>query len=162
MVANANILLREIMNGDTGAVHRRLMAGLSANTVIRGFSLLHWACQWGRLNIARLLLKVGAQVNKRDGHGFTPLHIAAGENRPKLAALLLKYGANPNAVAHADDNGTPLHKAAVFGGRTLISELLKGGGSIAKRDDLGRTPYHFAVRRKNKQVAEFLRGVDGN
>jgi hypothetical protein len=54
-----------------------------------------------RTEIARLLIRAGADVNRRlgdgsaAGHGQTALHFAAGSRNPELVKLLLESGADP-------------------------------------------------------------------
>ncbi len=58
---------------------------------------LHEAAAMGHLEVARLLLERGADVNAKNKHGFTPLHFAAGIGHTDVAKLLLEHGADVNA-----------------------------------------------------------------
>jgi len=59
-----------------------------------------------KIDLARLLIDRGANVNCRGEEGGTPLHEAAGNGNLDLAKLLIEHGANINAK---DDHGkTPL------------------------------------------------------
>jgi len=60
------------------------------------------AAFWGRVEIAKLLIDAGADVNARDKHLFTPLHEAARVGNVQVAVLLLEHGARVDAV---DDRG---------------------------------------------------------
>jgi len=87
------------------------------------------ACAGGHIEIVRLLLEHGAQVNKKVG-SQTPLFVAAKNGHTKAVELLLDHGAEMeprvklrrNSAAVVDQPGlfwdTPLH-AAIRSGRTL-------------------------------------------
>jgi ankyrin repeat protein len=54
----------------------------------------------------------------------------------------IEGGADPNATIH----GTrPLHIAVFTGSRELVEALLHNGGTVDVRDNLGRTPLHYAA-----------------
>jgi ankyrin repeat protein len=71
---------------------------------------LHQACETGRLEIARLLLDEGANVNAKTGNnGWTPLHVACNSNQLQIVNLLIGKRAR---VEDMDDLGKiPLHLA---------------------------------------------------
>jgi ankyrin repeat protein len=67
---------------------------------------LQGAAAMEKVDLARLLIARGANVNCRGEEGGSPLHEAAGSGQLEFAKLLLDHGANINAK---DDNGkTPL------------------------------------------------------
>ena len=64
-----------------------------------GFSPLMFAAQKDDTDIARILLKAGADVNETQPKwALTPLIIAAAMGHTKTVELLLDNGANPNAI----------------------------------------------------------------
>ena len=74
------------------------------------------------VEIARLLLQNGADVNARDDNGFTPLHIAAMHGHVDILHLLVEYGAD----LEAQDNigRRTLYYAANHGHSLVIQELI--------------------------------------
>lgn len=58
----------------------------------------------GKIEIATLLLKKGANINQKDKHGVTPLMRAAEHGHEEMAKLLIKHGADVNLV---DNYQTP-------------------------------------------------------
>lgn len=70
---------------------------------------LHSACATSDIEIARLLIANGADVNKKQMAGVTPLHSAAHNGQTELVKLLLQNGADVNAIT--DNEKTPLAMA---------------------------------------------------
>jgi ankyrin repeat protein len=65
-----------------------------------GWTPLHLAAFFGRLDAARLLIERGADVHavSRNGMTNTPLHAAAAGRHADVALLLLDHGANGSAT----------------------------------------------------------------
>ena len=115
---------------------------------------LHFASQYNRINMVKLLLDKGADVNKKTEYGKTPLHYACIGDNLDMAKFLIDNGADVNAK---DDNGeTSLHIISKqYGSNTeLIKLLIDNGADINSRDNKNRTPLYYA---KNKEVRDLLR-----
>jgi ankyrin repeat protein len=67
---------------------------------------LHIASHKGHVELIRLLVERGAEINARAYNGFTPLHLA---REPAVVDLLARSGADLNAVGAS---GTALQRAA--------------------------------------------------
>ena len=59
-------------------------------------STLHWACSFGHVDVAKVLISHGFDVNIVNADGQTSLHIAAKNLNYELVELLLLEGANPD------------------------------------------------------------------
>lgn len=79
-----------------------------------------------RIEVVRILLGAGANVNARDTKGNTPLLLC--HRNVKLAELLLQAGADPNARNDADE--TPLRRA----GSEEMKRLLIEHGAVPIAD----------------------------
>ena len=88
--------------GSLRAAKQLLDAGADVNcrTTDRcRYTPLHYACQCGYLEMARLFLDRGAQINAREyGNTFTPLMYAACMGHVALVTLLLERGADPQKM----------------------------------------------------------------
>ena len=140
---------------------------------------LQLAAEQGRLEIARLLLERGADVEGGlEGYGWSPLQLAAHWGHRELAQLLLARGArldiaaagllgdaaavarlleaNPAlATAPALGGAPPLHYAATC---PVARVLLEGGASLESVDSRGATPLDAALGRgpRGRSVAALL------
>jgi ankyrin len=63
-----------------------------------GMTPLLYAARDGKLEIARMLVAAGAEVNHAEAIGASPLLLAILNNHVDVAKFLLDKGANPNAV----------------------------------------------------------------
>jgi ankyrin repeat protein len=76
-----------------------------------------------RLELTRLLLERGADVDAAQEGGFAPLHAAAQHGDAELARLLLERGADPAATT---DDGRTAAAIAREQGQTELAELVGG------------------------------------
>ena len=75
-----------------------------------GLTALHYATRYNRIDVVKLLLREGADVNKQNyDYKDTPLHYAAQYNKTEVARLLIQNGADVNI--RNDVNNTPLGDA---------------------------------------------------
>ena len=62
---------------------------VSANFLSPG---LHWSCKLARVDLARVLLSAGSDINARSHSGHSPLHLAAQTGQRPLIHLLIQHG----------------------------------------------------------------------
>ena len=93
------------------------------DTTIFGMTLLHSASKSGNLELVRLLIQEGADVNTQDEDGESPLHaaMARGDNY-NVARTLIENGADLSSKAI--DGKTPFH--------TIFNNTI---GQVLMRDD---------------------------
>ncbi|XP_031784194.1 putative ankyrin repeat protein RF_0381 [Nasonia vitripennis] len=113
----------------------------------------------GRYQIAKILIRAGADVNRRAGdqchfdYRGTPLHFAAMKRNEDLVELLLAHGAKINACNSRKD--TALHYAVHADPRCIptVRCLLRHGARV----DLGSEPVLLlAARLGNLELAKLL------
>ena len=79
--------------GDSVAVADQLVWRGFVNVVMRGCTTpLYIAAKCGHLEVAKYLVRAGADVNAADKNGFAPLHIAIGNL--EVAKYLVTAGAD--------------------------------------------------------------------
>ena len=87
------MMMEGIKQNDLKKVAWALNLGLDINALLwGGFTPLHLAIYWNKIEIAKLLIDSGADVNAKDYKGDTLLHWAKSR---EMRALLREHGAIP-------------------------------------------------------------------
>ena len=121
-----------------------------------GFTPLHLAAFFARVEMARRLLALGADPNARGrGMPVTPLHSAAAAHARDIVRLLLDAGGDANA--RQVQGLTALMEAAQSGDEAMADALLAHGAQSALAADDGRTAADFAAARGHHALAGRLR-----
>ena len=104
----------------------------------------------GNIELAKMLIRRGADVNSKNSWGISPLHIASMDGKIELAELLIENGADVNIK---DDFGkTPLRTAINTGNIEMVNLLLSKGASIDKKD------INSAQRENRTDIVNILEG----
>jgi hypothetical protein len=114
-----------VRKGLTSSV-KRLLSIRNINVNVKndwnGSTPLHWAAWNGHIEIVRLLLQNGAEVNAKDRWDRTPLHFAAYHGHVDILHLLVENGAD--LEAQTNNGSRALHNAAFNGYLPFIEELI--------------------------------------
>ena len=101
-------------------------------------TLLHWAAINNRLEICKLYLNRGAEVDAIGGElKSTPLHWAVRQGHLQMVLLLMQNGADPNVKDGEGCSG--LHLAAQFGHTSIVAYLVAKRCHINDIDANGMT-----------------------
>jgi ankyrin repeat protein len=124
-----------------------------------GFTALHFAAFFGKVEAARTLIAAGAAVDVYSDNdlGVQPLHSAASGQHLEACRVLIAAGADVNAKQRHEY--TPLHAAAIAGDDELVELLLSAGADPTASTDTGQTPADTAEGAGHVDVAKRLRGV---
>ena len=115
---------------------------------------LHIAARYGYLDVVRLLLEYGAEVDVNDVDANTPLHEALNYGQAEAAAFLIAAGADVNRARNQPGNPaeTPLlmvvksHEYDTDAKVRLIQTLADAGADVNTTNTVGDTPVLAAVR----------------
>lgn len=150
------------IDGHTGIVDYILNENTSVRTVdllaaqdISGATALHEAVRYGRVNVARLLLSHGANVNAADSIGKTPILLIIPEAaQQEMYPLLLQHKVNVNQKDMYGD--TVLHVATMANAPVnTLALLVSNGAVINERNKEGVTPLALAIATQHPEQVKF-------
>jgi len=119
------------------------------------WTCLMTAASRGHLDMCRLLIDKGAQMEVKDCDDWTPLHIAARHVDIEVVRLLCDHGAY--IEARSDNGYRPLHFAAMCGHISIVKELIEVRNAyINARNDDGETALTISTDRDNREIAAYL------
>jgi ankyrin repeat protein len=134
-------LIEAVCYGTVKQVKALLERGANPNATDEGFdNVLGHAVSGHKLGKTQLLVKHGANVNKRDSCQDTALNIismSVGQKSQKISMLLIDHGADVNAAGC--DGWTPLMRAVVRQQLDFVKILLEKGANPKLRNFYGKT-----------------------
>ncbi len=95
------------------------------------------------VDVAKVLLEAGAEVDAADEDGVTPLLAATATGRGALVALLAESGADLNQ--RDPDGATPLQLAAEAGRTEVVAALVRRGADVNATTRGGHNALQLAV-----------------
>ncbi|EEY64115.1 uncharacterized protein PITG_02643 [Phytophthora infestans T30-4] len=135
-----------------------------------GWSALHYAADYGQLDVLNLLVEMNTsqpenggngsstlktlEIDSRDGHGWTPLMCASANGHIEVIQRLLELGASVSLTSA--EHRSALHWAASRGMATAVSVLIAAGTDVNQVDRCGWTPLHCAMLHGNSNCAAVL------
>lgn len=132
-------LMRASMYGNTEAVKLLLESGANIKLTNRhGISSFMMACSNGYIEIAELLLKHGADIDKF-GNGWNPITAAAMHDCQKIITFLLENGADINRANHRGETALMMVCRNAVGKKKAIKLLLAAGADVNAADKEGQT-----------------------
>ncbi|KAL3470111.1 hypothetical protein BJX99DRAFT_267683 [Aspergillus californicus] len=118
-----------------------------------GRTPLAWAVEHDSLDVVRVLLEKGADVQTVDVNRSTPLKWAA--------AILVQHGGD--LYLRDKDGRCPLSWAAEHGRQDVVDFLLvhEHGADVSIKDKDGRSALDWALKKNHEHIIELLQGVSG-
>jgi ankyrin repeat protein len=112
-----------------------------------GWTPLHLAAFFGRVELVKILLEAGAPMLaiSNNNESNLPINAAAAGRRNDVVRLLVERGCPPDARA-SDQGYTTLHLAANNGNVELVEFLLRSGADRSLKTGAGQTAHDLAVK----------------
>ncbi len=125
--------------------------------IINGRTPLHEACIVGRIDLVRLCIERGIDIEARDAYDRRPLHYAAMHGNARLCQYLVERGGN--VLATDMDGFTPLIQAVISGHVECVKIFVDNSpdsltGPTSQSSDL--IPLTLACQYGHEEVARLL------
>ena len=114
------------------------------------YTPLHISALNSNIEIAKMLIENGADINSNAKNNLQPIHVAALNNNLELIKLLIKNGANINAKDQF--NRSPLHLATFKKNCEIIDYLLNNGADYYETLKFGN---NFPVYYNSFEIAKY-------
>jgi ankyrin repeat protein len=170
--SNNNNLLDAIKQKDVEAVRRMLAAGVELEPASGPYDVikpLAYAAAYGNLEIVKLLVKAGADLNGHVAYGDVPLMMADEHGNDDITTYLIEQGADVNAP---NDFGMTLFIGLCQRGRIKLVQLATKHGGDVNSSFIARTgegtgmhnysPLQAAVANGRLEVVKLLLSLGAN
>uniref|UniRef100_A0ABD2WWV0 Uncharacterized protein n=1 Tax=Trichogramma kaykai TaxID=54128 RepID=A0ABD2WWV0_9HYME len=145
--------------GCVDVVKKFLELGQDPNCIVprTGNSPLHLALMSDKKEVAKLLLRNGANLILANKNGRTPLHLIfkldADGGLTKMFFEICSDRRQPVEIDSRDNEGnTPLYMALRYNRKKAVETLLRNGADPNLVNEKGETPLHFMSRTRAKEV----------
>ena len=130
----------------------------------RGETPLHIAAKNGHLDLCKLMVKRGLDVDSRDIYGMTPLHFAADHGNFKLFKFIYDNASEKDPKSEGCTKNRPLHYAVGGGHLEICRFLIKNSIDKNPAQANGYTAFECAVAKKHVEVSKLFvkNGIDVN
>ncbi|XP_039980727.1 ankyrin repeat domain-containing protein 6b isoform X2 [Xiphias gladius] len=154
VLALSERLLIASHKGQADNVVQLINRGAKVAVTKYGRSPLHLAAYKGHIEIVRILLKAGCDLDIQDDGEQTALHRAAVVGNSDVISALIQEGC---ALDRQDKDGnTALHEVSWHGFSQSVKLLVKTGANIHAKNKAGNTALHLACQNGHAQSSKVL------
>jgi len=147
------VIFYVIDSGDEMSFQVLLHSKADLQASVEGVSVLAKAAQKGTPEMISLIIKSGADINRKGFDGMTPLMTAIESGNNGAAWLFIQSGAD---IDLGDTYGiTPLMRAVARGNADIVRELIKKGADVNAVTKNG-TKIHKFIGKNNREAMETL------
>ncbi len=121
----------------------------------RGFPPIVLATYGQHIEITKLLIEAGANIDQKDSAGNTALMGVTYKGNVEIAKILIDSGSDVNATNF--NKATPLIYAATFSQIKIAKLLIENGASPENKDARGNTAFDHAKMKVDREMEDLLR-----
>ncbi|KAM6953954.1 ankyrin repeat domain-containing protein 6b [Aplochiton taeniatus] len=154
VLALSERLLVASHKGQADNVVQLINKGAKVAVTKYGRSPLHLASYKGHIEVVRVLLKAGCDLDIQDDGEQTALHRAAVVGNSDVLTALIQEG---SALDREDKDGnTALHEVSWHGFSQSVKLLVKAGANVHAKNKAGNTALHLACQNGHAQSSKVL------
>lgn len=154
VLALSERLLIASHKGQADNVVQLINKGAKVAVTKYGRSPLHLAAYKGHIEVVRILLKAGCDLDIQDDGEQTALHRAAVVGNSDIISALIQEGC---ALDRQDKDGnTALHEVSWHGFSQSVKLLVKAGANVHAKNKAGNTALHLACQNGHAQSSKVL------
>uniref|UniRef100_A0A3P8QLW8 Ankyrin repeat domain 6b n=1 Tax=Astatotilapia calliptera TaxID=8154 RepID=A0A3P8QLW8_ASTCA len=154
VLALSERLLVASHKGQVDSVVQLINKGAKVAVTKYGRSPLHLAAYKGHIDVVRVLLKAGCNLDIQDDGEQTALHRAAVVGNSDIINALIQESC---ALDRQDKDGnTALHEVSWHGFTQSVKLLVKAGANVYTKNKAGNTPLHLACQNGHAQSTKVL------
>lgn len=131
-----------------------ISVNIHARDMVNGRTPLHWASEYGTLEMMEILVQSGASVNAKDNEGCICLHLAAGNGNIEITQFLVSHGAEIDAMDSFKKSA--LQWAAATGQFETLKFLVLNRAQVNTEDSKRRRPLHIVSENGRVRMTRFL------
>ncbi|MCJ8330713.1 MAG: ankyrin repeat domain-containing protein [Lentisphaeria bacterium] len=142
-------IVEAYLKKDKKLINKKLLGGLTA---------IFYACSNGQLEMIKLLVKYGTDVNHPYNEQFYPISFVSSYYDKKavpIYSFLIKEGADMNSVHGSSKNGI-LHNLARGNKIESLKLFIEKGAKIDIKNSKGHTPLYLACINKKIEAMQML------
>ncbi|XP_052815323.1 putative ankyrin repeat protein RF_0381 [Mya arenaria] len=148
------VLQESIDKRDADAVQEILKEEFDVDFQYRGQTALQLAVREGCLEICKLLITRGANVNMSDAEQNNLLNMACWKGYRDIAELLIQNEAD---IDYRSINGSsPAHTCAMKGNADILQSLVSAKADLDNCNLQGETPLHVAIYEQQMECIQLL------
>lgn len=152
-------LINAVNRGDIEKVRKITAREICLIKGTSGVFILAEAVITENIDIIRLLIELGAEVNDKNGDMYddeTPLSIACSKGNLEIVRLLLDSGAWTDNEKNDYESWNPLMCAVHNGNIEIVKLLVERGANVDVIRDGGNTALSIAKESNHQSIVEYL------
>ncbi|XP_061098170.1 ankyrin repeat domain-containing protein 6b isoform X1 [Conger conger] len=154
VLALSERLLVAALKGHADNVVQLINKGAKVAVTKYGRTPLHLASYKGHIEVVRILLKAGCDLDIQDDGDQTALHRAAVVGNSDVISALIQEGCAQDR--QDKDGNTALHEVSWHGFSQSVKLLVKAGANVHAKNKAGNTALHLACQNGHAQSSRLL------